>query len=146
MTHPLVLFDGLCNLCDRTVQTILRWDRCGRFRFAPLQSSAGAAIAGTLKARYGRIPDTVILVHRGRIYLKSDAVLRIARLLGGRWYALLLLGVVPRRLRDALYDVVARKRYQWFGQREECRLPNPALKERFLTDDPVPPPSAPEYL
>ena len=129
--HPLVLFDGVCNLCNGSVQLIIRHDPRGVFRFASLQSPLGEEML----ARFGidrRIVDSVILVEGDRWYRESDAALGIARRLGGGWKALAVLRAIPRPLRDALYRLVARNRYRWFGKQETCWLPTPELRERFL--------------
>lgn len=127
----VVLFDGVCNLCNASVQFILERDPAGRFRFASLQSGAGRA----LLAAHGLPTDelaTVVVVADGRAYTRSDAALRVARGLRGAWPALGVLRLVPRALRDAVYGVVAAHRYRWLGRRGECMLPTPALRSRFL--------------
>ena len=129
---PLVLYDGTCGLCNRSVQLILRNDRRGRFRFAALQSEAGQA----LLARHG-LPsdrmDTVVLVEDGRAYTRSRAALRIARRMDAPWPALWTLAVVPRAVADFFYDRVARNRYRLFGRTEACMLPPPDVRARFLS-------------
>ncbi|MEW5927897.1 MAG: thiol-disulfide oxidoreductase DCC family protein [Gemmatimonadota bacterium] len=127
----VVLFDGVCNLCNGSVQFIVRHDPAGRFRFASLQSEAGQA----LLRRHGLDPTdlfSVILVEGGRAYARSDAALRIARGLTGPWRAAGALRAVPRPLRDAAYGWVARNRYRWFGKQEACMIPTPELRARFL--------------
>jgi predicted DCC family thiol-disulfide oxidoreductase YuxK len=127
----VVLFDGVCNLCNGSVQFIVRHDPAGRFRFASLQSEAGQA----LLRRHGLDPDdlfSVILVEGGRAYARSDAALGIARGLSSAWRAAGALRVVPRPLRDAVYGWVARNRYRWFGKQEACMIPTPELRARFL--------------
>jgi predicted DCC family thiol-disulfide oxidoreductase YuxK len=129
--QPILLFDGVCNLCDGVVQWVIAHDPAGQFRFASLQSDAGRA----LLARHGLPPDaldTVVLVDGDRYFRKSDAALEVLRLLGGGWALLAALRAVPRPLRDAVYDWVARHRYRWFGQRAECLVPTPELRQRFL--------------
>lgn len=131
MEHPVVLFDGVCNLCNRTVQYIIRHDPKGRFHFAALQSHAGRG----LQERYGLDPEamnTIILFERGQAYAKSDAALRIARRLKGPirfWWAA---RAIPRPIRDFVYDWIGRQRYRWFGKREECMVPGPDMRTRFL--------------
>jgi predicted DCC family thiol-disulfide oxidoreductase YuxK len=130
--HPIVLFDGVCNLCNRSVQFIIERDPEGRFRFASLQSGLGEE----LRARFGIDPqevDSVLLVEGDRWYKESDAALRIARGLGGAWKALWALRVLPRFLRDGAYRLIARNRYRWFGKQETCWLPTPELRGRFLS-------------
>ena len=128
---PLVLYDGTCGLCDRSVQLILRHDRRGRFRFAALQSDTGRA----LLERHG-LPvdalDTVVLVEDGRAWVKSRAALRIARKMDAPWPALRVLGLVPRPVADFFYDRLANNRYRLFGRVDACMLPPPEVRARFL--------------
>jgi len=128
---PILLFDGVCNLCNASVQWVLKHDSKGIFHFAALQSDTGQA----LLRQHGLDAlnfDSVVLVDGERIYLRSDAPLEVARCLGGFWWLLYVFKVIPRPIRDAIYNWVARNRYRWFGQREECVLPQPEWKARFL--------------
>ncbi|MGE0639339.1 MAG: thiol-disulfide oxidoreductase DCC family protein [Thermoanaerobaculia bacterium] len=131
LSHPTLLFDGVCNLCNGSVQWVIRHDAAKRFRFASLQSDA----ARELLARH-ELPldamDTVVLVDGDRLWVKSSAALEVARRVGGGWWLLSLFRVVPRPLRDLVYDFVARNRYRWFGRQEVCWLPTPELRDRFL--------------
>ena len=131
----LILFDGVCNLCHGFVQFVIRHDPVGKFQFAALQSEAGQAVLaahGLTPATAAADPDSVLLLHAGRLYSHSAAVLRIARLLGGPWQLLAVGYVLPRSWRDAAYRFVARHRYRWFGRQESCWLPTPELRARFL--------------
>jgi predicted DCC family thiol-disulfide oxidoreductase YuxK len=136
---PLLLFDGVCNLCNGFVTFVIDRDPTAIFRFASLQSEAGRE---ALLAHGGAVPsgdpETIILIEDGRIYERSTAVLRVARRLKGpfRWLSLFM--VVPRGLRDAAYGWIAGHRYAWFGRTESCRVPTPALRARFL-DELLPP-------
>ena len=133
---PTVLFDGVCNLCHGTVNWIIRHDKPARFRFAPLQSRAGAAIG----RQYGLDPDaldTLVLVEGGKAYTKSTAALHIVRSVDSPWRVLYGLTIVPRPVRDLLYDWFARGRYRRFGKRDECMVPPPDVRERFLTEEAV---------
>ena len=128
-----VLFDGHCNLCNGAVDFIVRHDPGGRFRFASLQSDK----ARDLLAEHGRRtptggPETIVLIEDGRVYERSDAVVRIARGLSGPARAAAALRILPRPARDLLYKGVARSRYRLFGRRETCRVPTPAERARFL--------------
>jgi predicted DCC family thiol-disulfide oxidoreductase YuxK len=128
---PVVLYDGVCGLCDRSVQLILRNDRRGRFRFAALQSAAGAA----LLRKHGLPPaalDSVVLVEGGRAWRKSAAALRIARRMDAPWPLLWPLLVVPRPVADFFYDLVAKNRYRIFGKLDACMIPPPEVRARFL--------------
>jgi predicted DCC family thiol-disulfide oxidoreductase YuxK len=131
----IILFDGVCNLCNGFVQFVIRRDPAGRFRFAALQSAAGQALLATHGLDAATIalePESVLLVSGGRLYSHSSAVLGIARRLGGVWRLAAVGWVLPRGLRDAAYRFVAKHRYRWFGRQESCMLPTPALKARFL--------------
>lgn len=128
---PVLLFDGVCNLCNASVQWILKRDHKAQFRFAALQSEFGQQILqkhGLTTEQF----DTVVLSVGDRIFLRSDAPLEIVRRLGGFWKLFYLFKVLPRPLRDALYNFVARNRYRWFGRQAACMLPRPEWKGRFL--------------
>jgi predicted DCC family thiol-disulfide oxidoreductase YuxK len=128
--NAVVLFDGVCNLCNGAVQFVLRRDRHAAFRFASLQSN----YAKDLMKRFGLIPGTLhslLLYDNGVLYEKSDAALRIASYLKG-FSVLSAFKIVPRFIRDGVYDFVARNRYRIFGKRDECMIPTPETKGRFI--------------
>jgi predicted DCC family thiol-disulfide oxidoreductase YuxK len=128
---PVLLFDGVCNLCNNSVQWVLTHDRKAVFRFSALQSETGQRLLES----FGRSPDgldTVVLIDGDRIYTHSDAPLEIARRLGGFWQILYIFKMVPRPLRDAIYRWIARNRYRWFGKEDSCWLPQPKWKARFV--------------
>ena len=127
----VILFDGVCNLCNGSVLFVIDRDPRARFRFAALQSDIG----GDLLARSGyrgRALDSIVLLEDGRVFDRSTAALRIARRLRGGWPLLAAFLVVPRPIRDAVYEWIARNRYRWFGREESCRIPTPELRHRFL--------------
>jgi predicted DCC family thiol-disulfide oxidoreductase YuxK len=129
--NPTILFDGFCNLCAACVRFIIRRDKRSRFRFASIQSDAGQS----LMRRSGLQPeeiDSLVLIDGDKGYTKSDAALRIARGLPGLWQLLALLLVLPAPLRNWCYDLVAKKRYDWFGCRTTCLIPGREDRERFL--------------
>jgi predicted DCC family thiol-disulfide oxidoreductase YuxK len=129
--HPVIVFDAMCVLCSGNAQFVLKHDRRGHFRLASMQSEAGAA----LMRRFGidpAEPDTMIVVDGQQAIRNSDAVLAIARALGGPWRALDVLRLAPRNWRDAAYRWVARRRYRLFGRRETCWLPSPEQRGRLL--------------
>ena len=129
--HPIVLFDGVCNFCQGVVRFALARDRAARFRFAPLQSDLGRA----LLAGHGLDADaldTFVVVDQAGAHARSDAVLRLALGLGAPWAWLWPLRAVPKRVRDWLYDRIARSRYRWFGRLEACPTPPPGWRDRFL--------------
>lgn len=125
--HPVILFDGVCNLCTGSVQFVIERDSAKRFRFASLQSP----VAERLLGRRDEL-ESVVLFEQGRVYRKSTAALRISRRLDGAWPLLAVLLVIPKFLRDAVYDWIGRRRYRMFGKRDECWVPNAELAERFL--------------
>lgn len=136
MAGPILFYDGVCGLCDRTVQFVLRHDRAGRVRFATLQSGV-ARVVLTRHGRDARDLDTMYLVldadtPRERLLCKSDGILAVLRELGGPWRLVAAARLVPRGLRDRAYDWVARNRYRWFGRYDHCALPRPEVRERFL--------------
>lgn len=132
-THPfpVILFDGVCNLCHRSVRWILKRDAAGTFRFASLQSAAARRMLPERLLSSGT-PSSVFLVDGGTVWEKSDAWFEIVRRIGGRWSALGFLRALPRGLRDGVYDFIAARRYRWFGRLDRCPLPDPKYKNRFL--------------
>ena len=133
-THPLMLFDGVCNLCNASVQWVLLRDHKGIFRFAALQSATGQALLKNLGFQLQDF-DTVVLVAGEKVFLRSDVPLEIVRRLGGFWQLLYVFKIIPRPLRDAVYTWVAKNRYRWWGRQETCMLPRPEWKDRFMDDE-----------
>ena len=131
--RPVVIFDGVCNLCNTSVQFILDHDRRGELLLCSAQSEPGQALLARFHVDTGPEPASVYLVENGQLHNRSTALIRIGRRMGFPWSLGVVLHVIPRFLRDALYKVVARNRYRWFGKREACRLPAPGEAERFLT-------------
>ncbi len=131
--HPVILFDGVCNLCNGFVQFVITRDPHERFAFASLQSHAAAKL---LKGRYQvvDVPESIVLVDGDRLYTQSTAALRVARGLRFPWNLAYAFVIVPKPIRDVVYGWVARNRYQWFGKRDVCMVPTPELRARFLTD------------
>jgi predicted DCC family thiol-disulfide oxidoreductase YuxK len=127
----VVLFDGVCNLCNGLVAFLIPRDPDGRLQFAALQSDAGQE----LLARHG-LPtegfDSFVLVEGERLYTKSDAAIRVAELLGWPYRAARVGRLIPRGLRDSLYDVVANNRYDLFGRKDQCMVPDEDVSDRFL--------------
>lgn len=129
-SNPIILFDGVCNLCSTVVRWVIARDKRAVFRFASLQSDAGRA---ALAAAGGpELPDSVVLIQSGRVLVSSDAAIGIAAGLGFPWSLARAGLVVPRGVRDVMYRWVARNRYRWFGKQETCMVPTAALRERFL--------------
>ena len=132
VVHPVLLFDGVCNLCNGAVTFIIRRDPNARFRFAALQSAAATSLLKSSGVEAGGMPDSMVLVEDGRVYTRSSAALRIAKHLRFPWPLLRIFWIIPRPLRNWMYDFVARRRYRWFGKRDACMLPTPELQARFL--------------
>ena len=127
----VILFDGVCNLCNGSVQFVIKRDKKRRFRYATLQSD----VAQKLLAKHPLNPndlDSFILIEGDNIYLRSTAALRVAKHLHGLWPLLYVFIAVPRPIRDAVYNFVGKNRYKWFGQRESCMMPTPETKALFL--------------
>lgn len=130
MTPPMVFFDGVCNLCNGTVNFLIDHDPRRRLRYAPLQGRTFAE----LRASHPDLPElgSIVLLDEKGLHFKSRAVLRTLRVLGGVWRVAVVLLVIPRPLRDLAYDWVAKHRYRWFGKADSCRTPTPELRDRFL--------------
>lgn len=128
--RPLLLVDGECVMCSRGAQFVMRHDRRGALRIGTAQSATGSAIYSRLMLD----PDaTFLLIAEGRVFTRSAATIETFRRLGGRWlWVARLLTVVPERLRDALYDWIARNRFRLFGRRETCLVPTPEQRDRFV--------------
>ena len=130
-TNPIILFDGVCNFCSASVKFVIKRDSKNRFRFCALQTP----IAQKLLQQYGEQSSglsSMILIWNNKVHKKSRAALTIARLLDGLWPLLWIFILVPPWLRDALYDFIGKRRYQWFGKLDACWVPDNSLKQRFL--------------
>ena len=127
----IILFDGECNFCDASVQFILKQDN-GAFHFASLQSEVGKKLIDRFQL-HGI--DSLVLIENNRAYTKSTAALRIAKRLQGLWRLCYVAIVFPKPIRDRMYDVIAKKRYTWFGKKEVCLLPSEQDRARFLTNE-----------
>lgn len=135
--RPVILFDGVCNLCSTAARWVIERDRRGAFRFASLQSEAARGLIAD-RAPGVAIPDSVVLVDGEGVHTRSSAALRIARRLGFPWSMLAVAAIVPTVIRDRVYDWIARNRYRWFGRQNACLAPTPELRERFLdANEPV---------
>ncbi len=129
-TDPVLIFDGDCAMCNRTVQFVLRLDRTERFRFLPVRSPLGEKVYRELGLDPEK-PDTAVLLSGGNAYVKSDAVIRSATMLGLPWSIIGVTLLIPERLRDLVYDFVARNRKR-FQRGDRCHIPKPSERERFL--------------
>jgi predicted DCC family thiol-disulfide oxidoreductase YuxK len=128
---PIILFDGVCNFCSGVVNFIIRQDRKKVFRFAALQSEAGQKLLeqyGLPKEKF----DSFLLIDNGKVYKSSTAGLRLYSRLPWYWKWTQVFWIVPRFLRDAVYNFIARNRYRWFGKKESCMVPTADVRSRFL--------------
>jgi predicted DCC family thiol-disulfide oxidoreductase YuxK len=129
--NPIILFDGICNLCNSSVQFVLKHDKLKLFRFASLQSTGGQAL---LKKYH--LPETnfnsFVLIKNGKAFVKSTAALMVAKELAGIIKTLYIFIIAPAFIRNAVYNIIAKNRYKWFGKQESCMMPTPDLQSRFL--------------
>lgn len=130
MEH-IILFDGVCNLCNAAVRIIINYDRKSIFRFASLQSETAKKIISA-NALTNSVPETIIYFENGKPYYKSTAALKIAKRLKFPFFLLYIFIVIPTPLRDLIYEIIAKYRYRWFGKKEECMIPGEGLKEKFI--------------
>jgi predicted DCC family thiol-disulfide oxidoreductase YuxK len=135
ISHPVVLFDGLCNLCSGSVQFIIKHDRKRLFRFASLQSAFGQAVLHQFGLPATEL-NSFILLENSRIYTKSTGALRVAKKLDGLYKLLYGFIAVPPFIRNAVYSYVAKNRYKWLGKKEACWIPTLELRKLFWNDGP----------
>ena len=128
----IILFDGVCNLCDSSVQYVIKKDKNDVFRFVPLQSDLGTKILQHIGISNQKI-DSIVLYEPGvAYYYKSGAVIEISKTLQGFFNYGMFFRILPNSLRDVVYDYVAKNRYKWYGKKESCMIPTPELKSKFL--------------
>ena len=132
-SKSIILFDGVCNLCNTSVNFVIDRDSRDRFLFAALQSDFAKNRLQEL-GYHDFTLSSVLLVEGERVYKESTAALRIAKGLGGLWPLLYIMIIIPSSLRDVVYKYIARNRYKWFGKRESCRVPEPAVLRKFVGD------------
>ena len=130
-THSIILFDGICNLCNGAVNFVIKRDPGNVFKFAPLQEKQGALLLKTHAIDIQKL-DSIVLIENGNVYTKSSAALRIARKMSNLWPLFFVLLIIPSFIRDGVYDFIAKNRYKWFGKKEQCMIPTPGLREKFL--------------
>ena len=130
--NPVILFDGVCNLCSSTVQFVIKHDPKALFRFASLQSPFGQQLLAENKLSTSDL-NSFILYQHGKIYTKSTGALMVAKQLNGPWKLLSSFLVLPSFIRDGVYNVISRNRYKWFGQKTSCWLPSKSLQSRFIS-------------
>jgi len=128
---PIIFFDGVCNLCNASVQFVIKRDKQGKFLFSSLQSEEAEELLPPELVKPGDYQSIVLKEGEG-IKTKSSAALTIAKHLSGLWPVLYIFMVIPKFLRDSVYDIIARNRYKWFGRKDECTIPSPEFKKRFI--------------
>jgi predicted DCC family thiol-disulfide oxidoreductase YuxK len=136
--NPVILFDGVCNLCSKIVQFIIKHDPKHQFHFASLQSEFGQKMIKQFEIPTGEAMNSFILLQEGKIYARSTGALRVAKKLNGLWPMMYGFIIIPPFLRNAVYNFIAHKRYKWFGKKEACWIPTPELKSLFLDNGPTP--------
>jgi len=127
----LILFDGVCNLCSALVQFVIRHDPAAKFRFAAIQSPVGREIFQSHGLDAADL-QTFVFIAEGKLFLRSDAAIEVVSRFGRAWRICKIFRFVPRAFRNAIYSLIARNRYRWFGRKEVCMVPTPEIKERFL--------------
>ncbi len=130
---PLILFDGVCNLCNSAVQFVIKNDIEDRYMFAPLQNKKVQDFLEYTNKELLKV-DSIFLITSKKIYTKSSAALKIAKTLQGLYPILYVFFIIPKPIRDVIYDFIARNRYKWYGRKDHCMLPTKALKNKFLED------------
>ncbi|MGB5237996.1 MAG: DCC1-like thiol-disulfide oxidoreductase family protein [Flavobacteriaceae bacterium] len=128
----IVLFDGVCNLCNSSVLFILRRDRKDQFRFAALQSEIGEQFLNERRINSAETDSIILYEPKVAYYTRSTAALKIGKSFGGLWSLLAILEWIPRPIRDFFYNLIAKNRYRWFGRKEHCMIPTPELQSKFL--------------
>lgn len=128
----IILFDGVCNLCNGAIQFVIKRDKKDMFRYATLQSKIGEQLIAERAIDTTKV-DSIILIEPGVAYFtKSDAALQISKSFGGGWKLLSIFTWIPKSFRDVIYDLIARNRYNWFGRKDACMIPTPELQAKFL--------------
>ncbi len=131
VVKPVIIFDGICKLCNYFVNFIISRDKNCKLLFTPLQSSASIKLQEEHKINL-LVTETIIFIKNDIVYMKSDAVLEIARHLDGGWKLLSITKIIPKFIRDSIYSKIAKNRYNWYGKKESCMIPSANTKSRFL--------------
>jgi predicted DCC family thiol-disulfide oxidoreductase YuxK len=129
--HDIILFDGVCNLCNGAINFIIARDPKNAYKFAALESNIGQRLLTKHDIDPNKI-DSIVLIRGEQAYVKAGAALRIAGKMSGAWTLLTGLRIIPKFIADAVYDFIARNRYRWFGKKDQCMIPTPSLKSKFL--------------
>lgn len=128
----IILFDGVCNLCNSAVQFVIQNDKKDVFRFVALQSDLGQEILNHIGINPKNIDSIILYEPSVAYYYKSSAAIEIAKSLGGFWHLGTVFRIIPTGIRNSLYDYIAKNRYKWYGKKESCMIPTPELKAKFL--------------
>jgi predicted DCC family thiol-disulfide oxidoreductase YuxK len=131
MTDNLVFFDGVCNLCNSTVQFLLKIDKHQRLQFGSLQGETAKKILPAYQISTEKL-TSIIFIHNDKAYTESTAVIEIFHVIGGSWSIMYIFKIIPAFIRNGFYRLIARYRYQWFGKKKQCLIPSSSLKSRFL--------------
>ncbi len=131
--HPIIIFDGICNLCNGAINFVIRQDTKNKFRFATLQSPAGELLLKKFHLPH-LDAGSFVLIDKGKAYQQSTAALRVMNYLPWYWKEVQIFRIVPAFLRNSIYDFIAQNRYQWFGKKAACMVPTPDIKSRFLEE------------
>jgi predicted DCC family thiol-disulfide oxidoreductase YuxK len=129
--QPTILFDGVCNFCNSAINFVIKRDKKGIIKFAPLQSDAGQSLLIQYNLPTNDI-KSFVFIEEGKAYTQSIAAIKVCKYLGGLWPICKVFAIVPKFIRDSLYNWVAKNRYKWFGERDTCMIPTPEIKARFL--------------
>lgn len=128
----IILFDGVCNLCNSSIQFVIKHDKKNRYKFAALQSDVAKMLLNERGIDSSQIDSIILIDPETAYYIKSSAALEIGKSFGGGWRLLSIFEWVPRPIRDWIYDLIAKNRYSWFGKQNDCMIPTPELKAKFL--------------
>jgi predicted DCC family thiol-disulfide oxidoreductase YuxK len=126
----IILFDGVCNFCDSSVQFIIKRDPKGYYKFAPLQGETGRMLL--MEFDLTENLESIVYIEDHQFYKKSNAAINICKNLKGAWRLFVLLRILPTPIRDYFYDIIAKNRYKWFGKKDSCIIPSPEIRSRFL--------------
>ena len=129
----VILFDGVCNLCNSAVKFVLKRDKNSVFKFASLQSNAAKKLLSNTEVS-AIDSTTFVLIENGTLYARSTAALRVCKHLSGLWPLMTVFMIVPRFIRDWVYNLISKNRYRWFGKRDTCMIPSPEVKNKFLNE------------
>ncbi len=129
----IILFDGVCNLCNSAVKFVLKRDKNSVFRFASLQSNVAIGLLKNVKVS-DMDSGTFVLIDNGKVYTRSTAALRVCKQLSGIWPLMIVFMIVPLFIRDWVYNLISKNRYRWFGKRDICMIPSPEVKNKFLNE------------